>query len=151
PAPVISVVTPSYNHARFLERTMRSVLDQGYPRLEYIVQDGASRDGTAALLERCRGALAHCESCPDSGQANAINRGFRHATGEILAYLNSDDLLLPGSLAYVANFFRRHPEVDVIYGHRVIVNEHDLEVGRWLLPPHDDEVLSWGDYVPQET
>jgi hypothetical protein len=151
PAPRISVVTPSYHHARFLERTMRSVLDQQYPGLEYIVQDGASADGTAAILDRYRGVLSHCESRPDNGQAHAINLGFRHATGEILAYLNSDDLLLPGSLAYVANYFRRHPEVDVVYGHRVIVNEDDQEVGRWLLPPHEDEVLTWGDYVPQET
>jgi glycosyltransferase involved in cell wall biosynthesis len=151
PAPVISIVTPSFNHAGFLERTMRSVLDQNYPALEYIVQDGGSTDATPAILERYRDRLASCESRPDGGQANAINLGFRHAAGEIMAYLNSDDLLLPGALAYVARYFRRHPHVDVIYSHRVIIDENDQEVGRWVLPPHDDQVLLWLDFVPQET
>jgi hypothetical protein len=151
PAPVISLVTPSYNQARFLARTVESVLGQGYPRLEYIIQDGGSTDGTAALLPRYRGRLAHCESRRDGGQADALNRGFRRATGDVLAYLNSDDLLLPGALAYVADYFRRHPEVDVVYGHRIIIDPGDREVGRWVLPPHDDDVLSWCDLVPQET
>jgi glycosyltransferase involved in cell wall biosynthesis len=149
--PVISVVTPSFNQGAFLERTIRSVLDQGYPRLEYIVQDGGSMDGTRAILERHRPKLAWCRSERDGGQADAINRGFHHATGDILAYLNSDDLLLPGALAYVANYFARHPAVDVIYGHRIIVDHEDREVGRWVLPAHDNEALGWCDYVPQET
>jgi glycosyltransferase involved in cell wall biosynthesis len=149
--PVISIVTPSYNQAGFLPRTIESVLGQEYPRLEYIIQDGASTDGTPDILEKYRGRLAHVESSRDNGQAHAINLGFRHANGEILAYLNSDDLLLPGALHYVADYFRRHPEVDVIYGHRVIVNEHDEEIGRWVLPPHNDHILFWADYVPQES
>jgi glycosyltransferase involved in cell wall biosynthesis/GT2 family glycosyltransferase len=151
PAPVISIVTPSRNQAAFLERTIRSVLGQNYPRLEYIVQDGASSDGSVAVLERYGDRLAHWESAPDRGQAHAINLGFRHATGEILAYLNSDDLLLPGSLACVARFFALHPEVDVVYGHRVVVDADDREVGRWVLPRHDDGFLAWDDYIPQET
>ena len=77
--------------------------------------------------------------------------GFRHATGEIIAYLNSDDLLLPGALNYVGDYFAKHPNVDVVYGYRIIVDEYDQEVGRWVMPPHDDEILSWADYVPQET
>src|SRR5439155_11875113 len=85
------------------------------------------------------------------GQAHAINLGFRHATGEILAYLNSDDLLLPGALAYVANHVVRHPEVGVVYGHRVVIDADGREVGRWVLPPQDDASLVWDDYVPQET
>jgi glycosyltransferase involved in cell wall biosynthesis len=149
--PRISLVTPSYNQGEFLERTLCSVLGQGYPRLEYLVQDGGSDDETPGVLQRYRGALARCESVRDRGQADALNRAFRHATGEVLAWLNSDDLLLPGSLAYVADFFARYPEVDVVYGHRVVIDEDDREVGRWLLPPHDDAVLSWADYVPQET
>ncbi len=151
PAPVLSIVTPSLNQGQFLERTLRSVLDQGYPRLEYVVQDGGSDDDTLALLERHGGRLRHWESCPDEGQGQAINLGFRHTTGEIMAYLNSDDVLLPGSLAFVARYFVEHPDVDVVYGHRVIIDEYDGEVGRWVLPPHDDDVLSWCDYVPQET
>jgi hypothetical protein len=149
--PLITVVTPSFGQAAFLERTLRSVLDQDYPRLEYIVQDGGSRDGTIAILERYRDRLARCVSAPDRGQADAINRGFAGTTGEVMGYLNSDDLLLPGTLHAVAAAFERHPEVDVIYGHRVVIDEEDREIGRWVLPTHDDDVLSWADYVPQET
>ena len=74
-----------------------------------------------------------------------------HATGEIMAYLNSDDLLLPGALAYVADFFRKHPDVEVVYGHRLLVDERGEEIGRWVLPSHDDAVLPFADYIPQET
>lgn len=149
--PVISLITPSFNQGRFLERTLRSVLEQRYPRLEYIVQDGGSTDESGLILEHYRGLLTHCESTSDQGQADAINRGFRHARGEILAYLNSDDILLPGTLAYVASFFASHPQVDVVYGHRILIDAQDREIGRWVLPPHDDSVLTWTDYVPQET
>jgi glycosyltransferase involved in cell wall biosynthesis len=151
PAPQISIVTPSFNHAAFLERTMRSVLDQNYPALEYIIQDGGSTDGTHELLSRFHDQLSHCESRRDKGQANAINLGFRNATGELMGYLNSDDLLLPGALACVAHYFHTHPSIDVIYGNRIIIDQYDREVGRWVLPPHDNVVLSWNDYVPQET
>jgi len=95
--------------------------------------------------------LTHCASAPDRGQAHAINLGFRHVTGDIMAYLNSDDLLLPGTLHYVADYLTRHPEVDVVYGQRVMIDDKGRDVGRWILPPHDDRVLSYADYVPQET
>jgi glycosyltransferase involved in cell wall biosynthesis len=130
---------------------MLSVLEQHYPELEYIVQDGGSSDGTASILQRYGTRLSHCECRSDAGQADGINRGFLHATGEIMAYLNADDLLLPGALRYVAAFFAGRPEVDVVYSHRVLIDEIEQEVGRWVLPPHDDEILSWSDYVPQET
>ncbi len=149
--PTISIVTPSLNQAAFLERTIRSVLDQSYPNLEYIVQDGGSSDWTEVVLKRYAPFLAYVESARDKGQANAINLGFSRATGEILAYLNADDLLLPGALHYIGRFFAMHPDVDVVYGHRVLIDENDQEIGRWALPPHDNEVLLWGDYVPQET
>ena len=151
PAPVISIVTPALNHARFLEKTISSIVGQAYPRLEYVVQDGRSTDGSVAILERYARSLHHWESAPDSGQANAINRGFAHTTGEIMAYINSDDVVLPGALAFVASYFARHPHVDAIYSHRLIIDMQDLEIGRWILPRHDDDVLSWADYVPQET
>jgi glycosyltransferase involved in cell wall biosynthesis len=147
----ISLVTPSFNQGNFLGRTIESVLDQHYGRLQYIVQDGLSTDETGRVLERYRPLLAHCESKKDRGQAHAINRGFEHATGDIMAYLNSDDLLLPGALHYVADYFARHPDVDVVYGQRVVIDENDAEIGRWVLPRHDNAVLSWADYVPQET
>jgi glycosyltransferase involved in cell wall biosynthesis len=150
-APRISIVTPSFNQGVFLERTLQSVLRQHYPDLEYCVQDGGSTDGTAAVLERYREQLAHYESGRDDGQADAINRAFAHTTGAILAWLNSDDLLLPGALDFVARYFARHPRVDVVYGHRVVIDEHDGEVGRWVMPPHDAAALTWCDFVPQET
>ena len=150
-APRLSVVTPSFGQARFIERTIRSVLDQEYPNLEYRVQDGSSTDGTIAILERYSPMLAGWESCPDSGQAVAINRGFAGTTGEVMGWLNSDDLFLPGALASVAGYFARHAEIDVVYGHRILVDENDDEIGRWMMPDHDDEVLSWADFVPQET
>ncbi|MGZ5086492.1 MAG: glycosyltransferase family 2 protein, partial [Usitatibacter sp.] len=150
-APRISIVTPSYQQAAFIERTILSVLDQGYPGLEYHVQDGASTDGTREILERYADRLTSWESSPDGGQTEAINRGFARTSAEIMAWLNSDDILFPGTLAYVADFFATHPEVDVVYGHRVLIDTQDREIGRWILPSHSDEVLSWADYVPQET
>jgi glycosyltransferase involved in cell wall biosynthesis len=149
--PRVSIVVPSYNQGRFLRATLDSVLDQQFPNLELIVQDGGSTDETQTILREYSGRLKHWESRRDNGQAHAINLGFRHATGDILAYLNSDDILLPGALAYVAQFFERHPDIDVVYGHRVVIDESGMEVGRWILPAHQDEILRWADYVPQET
>jgi glycosyltransferase involved in cell wall biosynthesis len=150
-APTISIVTPSYNQAQFIERTVRSVVEQGYPNLDYRVQDGGSNDGTVDILRRYERRLAGWDSCRDNGQAEAINRGFARASGEIMAWLNSDDVLLPGSLVYVADYFERHPAVDVIYSHRILIDEEDRQIGRWVLPTHSDNVLSWADFVPQET
>lgn len=149
--PLISIVTPSYNQGSYLEKTLESVLSQDYPRLEYVVQDGGSTDDTPAVLERYRNRLHHCESVRDNGQADAINRGFARTSGEVMAYLNSDDLLLPGALNAVASYFNAHPDVDVVYGHRVVIDRHGDELGRWVLPAHDDETLKWQDYIPQET
>lgn len=147
----ISIVTPVFNQAEFVERTVSSILDQGYPALQYIVMDGGSTDGTAEKLYALRDRLDHLHSGPDNGQAAAINAGMRHADGEILAWINGDDLVLPGALEYVSGYFRTHPEIDVIYGHRVIVDEDGQDIGRWVLPRHCDAVLDWVDFVPQET
>jgi glycosyl transferase family 2 len=150
-APSISIVTPSYNQAEFLPRTIESVLSQGYPELEYVVQDGGSTDGSYEVLERYAKLLTGWRSESDRGQAAAVNRGFLDMSGEIMAWLNSDDLLLPGALATVGRYFSRHPDVDVVYGNRVLIDEWDAHVGSWVLPPHDDDVLALKDFVPQET
>jgi len=149
--PRISIVTPSFQQADFIEQTMKSVLDQGYPNLEYFVQDGASTDGTVDILKRYDDQLTGWQSKKDSGQSQAINRGMSQTNGDIMAWLNSDDLLMPGSLAYVASYFDTHPDVDVVYGHRLIIDERGCEIGRWVMPKYDHDILSWADYVPQET
>lgn len=148
--PAISIVTPTSNPGRFLEPTIQSILKQNYPRLDYVIEDGGSRDGTRDTPQHHRHVPS--ESSADAGRADAINRGFAHADrGEIMAAITSDDLLLPGSLNYVAAFFAAHPEVDVVYGHRIIIDGSGKEVGRWLLPPHSDRMLAWGNYIPPET
>ncbi|MDM8515108.1 glycosyltransferase [Desulfobacterales bacterium HSG16] len=149
--PSITIVTPSYGQADFIEETIKSVIDQRYDTLEYKVQDGGSTDGTTEILKAYEDRLAGWESKKDRGQAHAIDMGFKNTKGEIMAYLNSDDLILPGTLHYVADYFKKHPDVDVIYGHRVLVDEYGQEIGRWVMPSHDDEVLSWADFIPQET
>lgn len=150
-APRVSIVTPSYGQAVYIERTVKSVLGQGYPNLEYVIQDGGSTDGTVEVIKPYLDRLKHFESRKDRGQAHAINLGVKHTSGEIMAYLNSDDILLPGSLNYVADYFLKHPDVDVIYSHRVIINERDEEIGRWIMPRHDNDIILWADYIPQET
>jgi len=148
--PKISIVTPSYNQAEFIQETITSVLDQNYPNLEYIVQDGKSQDETSKIVNNYQNYLQfNCEA--DKGQGNAINKGFAKTSGEIMAWLNSDDILLPRALFSVSEYFKRHPEVDVIYSHRIIINEKTQEIARWLLAPHDNKILSWADYIPQET
>lgn len=147
----VSIVTPSLNGAEFLEDAIRSVTSQRYPRLEYIVQDGGSTDETCEILQRHSAALTSWESVKDSGQSQALNRGFARTSAELMAYLNADDILLPGSLAYVADFMRRNPDVDVVYGHRVLIDADGLDIGRHVLPRHSNRILSWADFIPQET
>jgi glycosyltransferase involved in cell wall biosynthesis len=149
--PRISVVTPSRNQARFVARTLESVLDQGYPDLEYVVIDGASTDGSREEIARFGPRLTHWISEPDRGQAEALNKGFRRTTGDIMGYLNSDDLLLPGTLDAVARAFAEHPGVDILYGHRILIDEDGQAIGRWILPSHSRSAYAFGDFIPQET
>ncbi len=149
--PKISIVTPSYQQGCYLEWTMRSVLEQGYPNLEYVVMDGGSTDETKDILSRYKDRLAYCESSPDKGQADAVARGFERTTGEIMAYLNSDDLLAPGALNFAARYFAAHPEADAIYSHRVFVDEANIVTRYWILPPHHSWMMKRWDYIPQET
>jgi GT2 family glycosyltransferase len=149
--PKVSIVTPSFQQGGYIERTLLSVLDQNYPVLEYFVQDGGSNDSTVTVLKKYESKLSGWVSVKDSGQSQAINLGFENTSGEIMAWLNSDDLLLPDALMTVVDFFNRHPEVDVVYGNRLLIDENDKEIGRWIMPGHDSNVLSWVDYVPQET
>jgi hypothetical protein len=148
--PRLALVTPSYNQAHFLRATIESVLSQGYPNLSYAVRDGGSTDGSVDILA-AYGDRLNWWSGPDSGQTAALNAGFAQVDGDVMGYLNSDDLLLAGSLAYIAKAFTEYPGVDVVYGHRVIVDETGSEIGRWILPPHDPVAIRWADFIPQET
>ena len=147
----ISIVTPSFRQGHFIGQTIASVLDQGYPDLEYFVQDGGSQDSTVEVLRGFGPRITGWVSEPDGGQSDALNKGFARTTGAIMAYLNSDDLLMPGTLAVVADYFARHPEVDAVYGHRFVIDEEGREIGRWVMPPHEAKVLAYADYIPQET
>ena len=149
--PRISIITPSFNQAQFIGWTVRSVLLQRYPNLEYIVMDGGSTDGTQEVLGPYADRFAHYVSEKDNGQSDAIGRGFERSTGEIMAYLNSDDMLAPGALEYVANYFTHHPEVDAIYSHRCTVNESNKVISYWILPNHSSYLMMRWDLIPQET
>lgn len=148
---VISIVTPSFNQGDFIERTLLSVIEQKYPNAQYYVQDGGSTDNTVEILEKYQTFLTGWSSEKDSGQSNAINKGMSKTAGEIMCWLNSDDLLLPNSLNTVSEFFANNPEIDVVYGNRILIDEKDMMIGRWILPAHDGNIISWADYIPQET
>jgi glycosyltransferase involved in cell wall biosynthesis len=145
PWPKISIVTPSYNQGQFLEKTIRSVLLQAYPNLEYVVIDGGSTDQSIELIKRYAPWISGWVSEPDRGQAHAINKGFSQVTGEILAWLNSDDYYMPGALKKVAlAFSKRKREVGALTGHGRKVNRSGDTV---YTPPvvdlNFDSILDW--------
>ena len=121
-APTISVVTPSYNQACYLETTIQSVLSQDYPNIEYIIIDGGSTDGSVEIIKKYADRLSYWCSEQDEGQADAIGKGFDRATGDILCWLNSDDVYLPGALKTVANYFEKHPDAIGVSGGAYLID-----------------------------
>lgn len=141
----ISVVTPSYNQAPYLEQTMRSVLDQEGVELEYIVMDGGSTDGSVEIIAKYADRLAHWESHPDDGQADAIYRGFEKATGDVLAWINSDDYYLPNALSTASEAFLRSPETELLIGGCKTVDSGGREIYRnYGFPFSFEALLFWG-------
>jgi glycosyltransferase involved in cell wall biosynthesis len=127
--PLVSIITPSYNQALFLEETIRSVLSQDYPHLEYLIVDGGSTDGSLEIIRRYADRLAWWVSEPDRGQTDAINKGFARARGQVLAWLNSDDTYLPGAISQAVACLQAHPEATLVYGNADLVDEQGKVIG----------------------
>ena len=157
--PLVSIITPSFNQARYIEATIQSVLSQDYPRLEYIIVDGGSTDGTVDVIKKYerRGgvtlpSIAWWVSEKDKGQTDAINKGFARAKGEILAWLNSDDTYEPGAISAAVKYLTDHPEVGMVYGDCNFINETGRVIGKFGSAQTDYHLLRQGYvHIPQQT
>lgn len=149
--PLVSIVTPSYNQAQFLDETIRSVLSQDYPNLEYLIVDGGSTDGSLEILHRYAHKLAWWVSEPDRGQTDAINKGFARAQGEILAWLNSDDTYLPGAISEAVAYLQSHPQAGMVYGDANLVDDLGHVIGKFPARQTDYRRLRRGYvHIPQQ-
>jgi glycosyltransferase involved in cell wall biosynthesis len=150
--PRVSIVTPSYNQSRYLEQAIVSVLDQDYPEIECLVIDGGSTDGSLEIIDRYANRLAYWVSETDEGQTDAINKGFDRAQGDILAWLNSDDLYQPGAVAEAVAYLAEHPEVGMVYGDANYIDETGKVIGRFPAAQTDYKRLRRGYvHIPQQS
>jgi glycosyltransferase involved in cell wall biosynthesis len=151
PEPLVSILTPSYNQGRFLPDCLRSVRDQSYSKVEHIVMDGASSDGSVDVLQQA-GDSIRWESRPDNGQSDALNRAFDASAGEIIGWLNSDDAYFrPTVIDQVVETFARRPDVDVVYGHAAMVNADGLLLQLIWVPPFSAALFRWENFIIQPT
>lgn len=146
--PRVSIVTPSYNMAQFLGETVESILGQDYPNLEYLVMDGGSTDGTVELLRRYEGRLRWVSE-KDDGQSDAVNKGFARTSGEIFAFLNADDLYLPGAISAVVQAFAEHPDAAVVYGEAYYTAEDGAVIRSYPTEPYSRERLGQVCFICQ--
>ncbi len=149
--PLVSIVTPSFNQAQYLEKTIRSVLEQDYPNLEYLIVDGGSTDGSLEIIKKYASRLAWWVSEPDCGQTEAINKGFSHANGQIYAWLNSDDTYQPGAIREAVDFLLRNPQIIMVYGDAQYIDENDRVIGDFPAAQTDLKRLRHGYvHIPQQ-
>ena len=144
----VSIVAPSLNQGRFIERSILSVLNQEHPGLEYLVVDGGSTDETLSILRRYEGALRWVSE-PDRGQADAVNKGLLAATGDVIGWLNSDDVYRPKAVETVCAFLAARPDIDVVYGEADLIDEHDQVLGRYYTRPWNRARLRDTDFLCQ--
>jgi len=146
---LVSILTPSYNQARWLGDNLRSVASQTYPQIEHVVMDGGSTDGSVGLLESIAGP-AVWRSEADEGQSDALNKAFAAATGDVIGWLNSDDAYFDTAVvADVVGFFEAHPDVDIVYGHTAYVNAAGLILHMMWVPPFSKWLLRSYDFIVQ--
>lgn len=150
--PLVSIVTPSFNQAPFLEETIKSVLEQDYPRIEYIVIDGGSTDSSVDVIKKYQSRLAFWVSEQDKGQTDAINKGFNRASGDILAWINSDDTYNPKAVGEAVLYLMEHPDVAMVYADCNFINEQGKVIGKFASRQTDYQKLRRGYvHIPQQT
>ncbi|MFH1369906.1 MAG: glycosyltransferase family 2 protein [Planctomycetota bacterium] len=149
--PKVTIVTPSYNQAGYLEKTILSVLNQDYPDIEYIIIDGGSTDGSVDIIKRYQDRLAYWISEPDKGQSDAINKGFKRATGRIFNWLNSDDLLMPSAVKIAVYYLMNNSDVGIVYGNRITIDERGNFLSLTRAPSYNARIFRHHLAIPQET
>lgn len=150
--PKVSIITPSYNQAQFLEASIESVLQQDYPNIEYIIVDGGSKDNSVEIIKKYQDRLAWWVSEKDKGHADALNKGFSHASGEILAWLNSDDVYFPHAVSEAVEILRTKPEVGMVYGDADLIDDSGAPAGKFASKQTSyRQMLRGSVHVPQAT
>ncbi len=150
--PLVSIITPSFNQAHYLEATIQSVLGQDYPRIEYLIVDGGSTDGSVDIIQKYLSKIAWWISERDKGQTDAINKGFARAKGDIFAWLNSDDTYNPGAVSAGVKYLTEHPEVGMVYSDCNYVDEEGRVIGQFPAAQTDYQRLRQGYvHIPQQT
>jgi glycosyltransferase involved in cell wall biosynthesis len=150
--PLVSIVTPSFNQVLYLEDTIHSVLEQDYPRIEYMIVDGGSTDGSVSIIKKYAGRLAWWVSEVDKGQTDAINKGFGRVNGQILAWINSDDTYEPGAVFAAVKYLQEHPEVGMVYADCNFIDEGGRVTGKFGAAQTDYKRLRQGYvHIPQQT
>jgi len=150
--PLVSIVTPSYNQGRFLEASILSVLAQDYPNIEYIIVDGGSKDESVEIIRQYESRLAWWVSEKDKGHADALNKGFSHARGEILAWLNSDDIYYPTAVSEAVAFLNQHPDTGMVYGDALLIDDSGKIIGKFASKQTSYRAMLRGSvHIPQAT